>query len=168
MAEARFAEDMLQCSCGTRVHRIPDLFRHKRICDDRVCVICYERLSAVTLEPCLHSRFRADCVNKLMKIGRTCPYCRSTVTSTQGEGVVNIFDPILERAGRLAITNNTVGTQEEALANLEWDLFLADIRGDQNELAFLAEVRQYILEAWTLVVERAQHLVAPVPMDIDN
>ena len=157
----------LKCgACGVFVFGMMDLLRHKKECEDRICVICMDRHASSFLEPCCHNKFCSECIQEWMSTTSRCPYCRATVQHVYGILTLTPDDQ-LRRAARYAINNNAVVGQPEALATLEWDRFLATVRGDVLQLSILDRLQQMILNSWPQVVARASQTLHENQMEVE-
>src|SRR5271156_6566531 len=104
----------LQCECGAKVMGVLEMEEHHKICSDRVCCICLDRMAASKLHPCLHNKFCMECILQVVQATLKCPYCRSIVLQIKGEGV-EVFNPALDAAAKLAIEKTILLAKEIAL-----------------------------------------------------
>ncbi len=82
-----------------------------------------------------------------------------------GEGITFI-NSALDKAARYAIQNRTITTPYHANEALEWERFLAAIRGESTQI--FVEAQGIINGSWGQVVERAQQLLAETPIVIGD
>ena len=157
----------LKCgACGVFVFGMPELLKHKKDCEDRICVICMDRHASSFLEPCCHNKFCSECIQEWMATTSKCPYCRATVQHVYGTLTLSPADQ-LRRAARYAINNNAVVDQAEALATLEWHRFLATMREDVLQLSILDRLQQMILNFWPQVLAKALETLHENQMEVE-
>jgi Zinc finger, C3HC4 type (RING finger) len=159
------SSEELQCSCGVKVTYLKDLLQHRKTCEHRVCCICLDRMAATIIEPCLHNLFCVACLNTVLTTSTRCPVCRSAVHRAHGEGV-KFINSALDKAALCAIANFIITTPDRANEVLEWERFLAAIRGESTQIFVEAQV--IINGSWAQVVERAQQLLAENPIVIGD
>ena len=116
-----------------------DLLEHKKVCPDRVCVICMDKQACSILEPCLHKSCCAECIYRILQNSNKCPICRSVVVHVHGEISYNSKDT-LEKAAKIAIVNYVVVTQGEALAIVQWQHFMASYNNEHLRQIVLQKI----------------------------
>ena len=159
-------EPKLFCpDCSASVFNMKELLQHKKVCPDRICVICMDKHASTILEPCLHNKCCAECMYKILQTSNKCPLCRTVVLHVHGEINYDTKD-ILEEAARLSIVNFNVLCKAQALAVVNWQQFIAFSINDHLNAQFLEKVALTIAFAWPQVYERAMQIVHQHNLDL--
>ena len=149
----------LKCvDCDTMVFNLLDLLRHKRVCEGRVCVICMDKKAESIVEPCLHNKFCAECIYKVLLSSSNCPYCRTVIQKVHGTIFIT-QEEAMNKAVRLATNNFMVMSQVDTLIALEWNMFIATMADDVVTLTGLKMAEQLIRYSWPIVEEKALGLL---------
>jgi Zinc finger, C3HC4 type (RING finger) len=146
----------LSCpDCDEKVFTLRDLLKHKKVCKDRVCVICMDKQASSILEPCHHNKCCAECIYTILKTSDKCPICRTVVQKVHGEVTYTAAD-VLDKAARIVIFNYTIMSQVDAIALVQW---YQQINDDPIQTPILQRVLELLQNSWTEVLEKAIQIV---------